>query len=78
MQKRLQSSNGEPARHRDMGFTGQVGRAHRDGSLNAWMEPHQTDTTEALFHCDTNQWKAEAIERMGWISDLNRVGRECC
>jgi hypothetical protein len=78
MQKRLQSSHGEPARHGDVGFTGQVGRPHRDGSLNAWVQPHQTDAAEALFHRDPNQWKTEARERMGWISDFNRVSRECC
>ena len=77
MQKRLQSSNGESACHKDVGFTGKAGCAQRDGSLNAWVQPHQTDTAEALFHGDTNQRKAEAVERMGWISDLNRVGGKC-
>ena len=78
MQKRLQSSHGEPARGGDVEFTGQVGRTQRDGSLNAWVQPHQTDTAKSLFHGDTNQRKAEAVKRMGWISDFNRVGGECC
>jgi hypothetical protein len=78
MQKRLQSSNREPARRGDVRLTGKVGRIHRKGSLNAWVEPYQTDTAKSLFHGDTNQRKAEAVKRMGWISDLNRVSGECC
>jgi hypothetical protein len=54
MQKRLQSSNGESACHTDVGFTGKACRPYRDGSLNAWVQPHQTDTAEALFDGDTN------------------------
>lgn len=77
MQQRLESSDGEPTCHKDVGVTGKAGRPHRDCSLNAWVQPHQTDTAEALFHGDTNQRKAEAVERMGWISDLNRVGGKC-
>ena len=77
MQKRLQSSNGEPAWHRDVGFTGKVGRTHWDGSLNAWVQPYETDTTKPLFHGDTNQRKAQAVEWMGRISNLNIVSREC-
>ena len=77
MQKRLQSSNGEPAHHWDVRFIGKVGRTHRNSALNAWVQPHQTDTTETLFHRDTNQREAEAIERMGRIDHLNCVGREC-
>ena len=78
MQKRLQSSNREPAHRGDVGLTGKVGRIHRNGSLNAWVEPHQTDTAKSLFHGDANQRKAEAVKRMGWISDLYRVSGECC
>lgn len=77
MQQRLQSSNGEPTPHWDVGFTSQVGRTHRNSALNARMEPYQTDPTEALFHGDANQRKTEAIEWMGWVCDLNRVSREC-
>ncbi len=65
MQKRLQSSHREPARHRDVEFTGQVGRTHRDGPFNTWVEPHQTDMAKPLFHGDTNQRKAQAVKRMG-------------
>jgi hypothetical protein len=78
MQKRLQSSNGESACHRDVWCTGQVGRTHRNGPLNAWVQPHQTDATKSLFDRDTEQRKAQAVKRMGWINDLNRISGECC
>jgi len=78
MQKRLESGDGEPTARKTSLFAGQVRRTYRDCSLNAWMQPHQTDTAKPLFDRDTNQRKAEAIKRMGWISDLNRVGGECC
>jgi len=77
MQKRLQSSDGEPTRRKNSAFSSKVGRTHGDRSLNAWMQPHQTDATESLFDRDTNQRKTEAVKRMGRISDLNRVGWEC-
>jgi len=78
MQKGLESSDGEPTSGKNSLFAGQVRRTYRDRSLNAWVQPHQTDTAKSLFDRDTEQRKAEAIERMGWISDLNRVGGECC
>ena len=77
MQERLQSSDREPTGTNRSIFTDEVGRTHRDRSLNAWMQPHQTDATKALFHRDANERKAEAKERMGRISDLNRVSGEC-
>jgi hypothetical protein len=78
MQKRLQSSNGEPTRRWGVVFTSKVRCPHRDRSLNARVEPHQADTTESLFDRDTDQRKTETIEGMGRISDLHHVGRECC
>jgi len=77
MQKPLQSSHREPTRHKDVRLVGQVGRTYRDGSLNAWMQPHQTDATKPLFHGNTNQRKAETVERMGRISDLDCADGEC-
>ena len=77
MQQPLQSSDGEPTRRKNSVFTSKVGCTYRDHSLNAWMQPHHTDATESLFDRDTNQRKTEAVERMGRISDLNRVGWEC-
>jgi hypothetical protein len=73
MEQRLQSSDGEPTRRKHSVFTSKVGRTYRDCSLNAWVQPHQTDATESLFDSDTNQRKAEAVERMGRILDLNSV-----
>jgi hypothetical protein len=78
MQKCLQSSDGEPTRRKYSVFPHKVGRTHRDRSLNAWVQPHQTDATESLFDRDTDQRKAEAVEGMRWVSDLNRVSGECC
>jgi hypothetical protein len=78
MQKRLQSSDGEPTRNWGVVFSGKVRRTHGDRSLNAWVQPHHTDATESLFDRDTDQRKTEAIEGMGRISDLNSVGGECC
>ncbi len=73
MQQRLQSSNGEPTRRRHSVFTGKVRRTHRDRSLYAWVQPHQTDAAKPLFDRDTNERKAEAVERMGRVSDLNSI-----
>ena len=73
MQQRLQSSNGEPTRRKHAVFTGKVRRTHRDRSLNAWVQPHQTDAAKPLFDRDTNERKAEAVERMGRVSDLNSI-----
>ena len=67
-------SNGEPTRSGYPTFISKVGSTHGDHSLNAWVEPHHTDTTESLFDCDTDQRKAEAIKGMGRISDLNSIG----
>jgi hypothetical protein len=78
MQKRLQSSDGEPTRRKHAVFTSKVGLTYRDCSLNAWVQPHQTDATESLFDRDTDQRKTEAVEGMGRISDLNDVGGKCC
>ncbi len=65
MQKRLQSSDGEPTRRKNSAFSSKVGRTHGDRSLNAWMQPHQTDATESLFDRDTNQRKTEGVKSMG-------------
>jgi hypothetical protein len=78
MHKCLQSSHGEPTRSWDVGFISKICRSHGDNSLNAWVQPHHTNTAKSLFDCHTDQRKAEAIERMGRISDLNRVGGKCC
>ncbi len=77
MQQRLQSSSAEPTRSRGPACLSKVRRPHGDHALNAWVQPYHTDTTESLFHCDPDQRKAETVERMGRISDLNRVGWEC-
>src|SRR6266516_1949217 len=56
----------------------QQGWLHLQGSLAQCLDattPH--DATESLFDRDTNQRKTEAVERMGRISDLNRVGGKC-
>jgi hypothetical protein len=77
MQQRLHSSKGEPTRSRGPAYLSKVRSAHGDHSLNARVQPHHTDATESLFHGDANQRKAEAVKRMGRISDLNCVGWEC-
>ena len=78
MQKRLESSDGEPTRRKHSLFAGQVRRTYGDCSLNPWVQPHQTDAAKPLFDRDTNQRKTEAREGMGRISDLNRVSGKCC
>ena len=77
MQQRLHSSQGEPTRSRGPAYLSKVRSAHGNHALNARVQPHYTDATESLFHGDANQRKAEAVKRMGRISDLNRVGWEC-
>jgi hypothetical protein len=54
MQKRLQSSNGEPTRRKNAVFTGKVRCTHRDHSLYTWVQPHHTDAAKPLFDRDTN------------------------
>ncbi len=77
MQQRLHSSYGEPTGSRYPAYLSKVCSTHGDHAFNAWVQPHHTDTTESLFHRDADQRKAEAIERMGRICDLNSVGWSC-
>ena len=77
MQERLQSSDREPTGTTRSIFIDEVGRTHGDRSLNAWMQPYQTNAAKALFYRSADERKAEAVERMGRIGDLHPVSGKC-
>jgi hypothetical protein len=76
-QQCLEGGHGEPTTGGLNGDRRQAGSGHRDDTLDAGIEPHDTHAAEPLFGGEADEREGEAVERMGRISDLNALNWWC-
>jgi len=58
------------------GRISEVGRTERDHPLDARVNPHYGYSPKELLDGDAHERQGFAVERMGWIDDLDRVHGE--
>ena len=73
----LDGEKREAAWGRDGRHWGQVRGRQGNGTLNPGMEPDDTNAAKALFGRDTDQGEGQAVERVGGVSNRNRVDGQC-
>jgi len=76
-EERVDGREREPAAGQRNADARKVGGGDRDDALDPRMEPHDTDPAQALFGRNAEEWEGEAVERMGRLSNLDRVDWEC-
>jgi len=54
MQQCLHAGNGKPTSGENVASISKAGSRQWDDTLNAWIEPHQTNTAKALFGGDSD------------------------
>ncbi len=73
----LDGEKREAARGRDGRHWGQVRGSQGNDTLNPGREPDDTNAAKALLGRDTDKGEGQPIERVGGISDCNRVDGQC-
>ncbi len=76
-EQRAQPVNREPAGERRGGSSGQARCRQRNDAFNTRIEPHDADAAKALLSRHSHQWEGELIQRVRWVSNCDRVGRQC-
>ena len=76
-EERLDGLQREAAQGRAGRYGGEVRGSHRDDALNPGREPDDTNAAEPLFGSNADKGEGQAVERVGGISDCNRVDGKC-
>lgn len=56
---------------------GQVCGSQGNDALNAGMEPDEANASKALFGGDADEGEGQPVERVGRVSNRNRVDGQC-